>query len=71
MATLDGGTGLEKQILTVEEALDALPQADCPVGGDPVAEAAISQLRARDGRDARTVSPHLYRGVSRGRAAVP
>lgn len=69
--TLYGDTGLEEQVLLVEEALEALPQVDYLVGSGPMAEAAVSLLRARDGRDARIVSTYLshavYRGVTRDR----
>ena len=77
--TLYGDTGLEEQVLLVEEALEALPQVDYLVGSGPMAEAAVSLLRARedgldDGRkdrEARIVSTYLshavYRGVTRDR----
>lgn len=70
--TLYGDTGLEQQVLLVEEALEQMPDVDYLVGSGPMAEAAVSILRARnDGNRIKIVSTYLshavYRGVTRGR----
>ncbi|OJY27920.1 MAG: TMAO reductase system periplasmic protein TorT [Rhodobacterales bacterium 65-51] len=72
VTTLYGDTGLEQQVLLVEEALDQRPDIDYLVGSGPMAEAAVSILRARGATDrVRVVSTYLshavYRGVIRGR----
>lgn len=72
IATKYGDTGLEQQVLLVEEVLDAAQEVDYLVGSGPMAEAAVSILRAR-GRtaDVGIVSTYLshavYRGITRGR----
>jgi protein TorT len=70
--TLYGDTGLEQQVLLVEEVLESMPDVDYLVGSGPMAEAAVSILRARGVRDdIKVVSTYLshsvYRGVKRGR----
>ncbi len=72
VATKFGDTGLEQQVLLVEEALDESPQIDYIVGSGPTAEAAVSILRARGLTDRiQIVSTYLshavYRGIKRGR----
>lgn len=67
-----GDTGLEQQVLLVEEVLDEFPQIDYLVGSGPMAEAAVSILRARGLSDqVKVVSTYfshaVYRGVLRGR----
>ncbi len=72
VATKYGDTGLEQQVLLVEEVLDAAQEVDYLIGSGPMAEAAVSILRAR-GRteDVGVVSTYLshavYRGIRRGR----
>lgn len=72
VTTLYGDTGLEQQVLLVEQALEQRPDIDYLVGSGPMAEAAVSILRARGltGR-VRIVSTYLshavYRGIIRGR----
>jgi protein TorT len=70
--TLFGDTGLEQQVLLVEEVLESMPDVDYLVGSGPMAEAAVSILRARGASDEiKVVSTYLshavYRGVKRGR----
>lgn len=70
--TLYGDTGLEQQVLLVEDALEAMPEVDYLVGSGPMAEAAVSILRGRNANgDVQIVSTYLshavYRGVKRGR----
>jgi protein TorT len=70
--TLYGDTGLEQQVLLVEDVLEAMPDVDYLVGSGPMAEAAVSILRARGaGDNVKIVSTYLshavYRGVKRGR----
>lgn len=70
--TLYGDTGLEQQVLLVEEAIEALPEVDYLVGSGPMAEAAVSILRSRaESAGIRVLSTYLshavYRGVIRGR----
>lgn len=70
--TLYGDTGLEQQVLLVEEVLEVMPDVDYLVGSGPMAEAAVSILRARGASDdIKVVSTYLshavYRGVKRGR----
>lgn len=70
--TLFGDTGLEQQVLLVEEVLETMPGVDYLVGSGPMAEAAVSILRARKaGGETKIVSTYLshavYRGVTRGR----
>lgn len=72
VATKYGDTGLEQQVLLVEEVLDAAQQVDYLIGSGPMAEAAVSILRARDmADDVGVVSTYLshsvYRGITRGR----
>lgn len=71
-ATRYGDTGLEQQVLLVEEVLDAPGPVDYLVGSGPMAEAAVSILRARGLTGAVDVvstymSHAVYRGVKRGR----
>jgi protein TorT len=71
-ATRFGDTGLEQQVLLVEEVLDQLPKIDYLVGSGPMAEAAVSLLRAR-GRSGQVgivstyLSHSVYRGLMRSR----
>lgn len=70
--TLYGDTGLEQQVLLVEDVLETMPDVDYLVGSGPMAEAAVSILRARGaGEEVKIVSTYLshavYRGVKRGR----
>lgn len=72
VATRYGDTGLEQQVLLVEDVLDEQPDIDYLVGSGPMAEAAVSILRARDLTDrVKVVSTYLshsvYRGIKRGR----
>lgn len=72
VATRFGDTGLEQQVLLVEEVLDSLPEVDYLVGSGPMAEAAISVLRTRGLSDrigvvSTYVSHGVYRGIKRGR----
>lgn len=72
VATKFGDTGLEQQVLLVEEVLDATEDVDYLVGSGPMAEAAVSILRARGMTDdVKIVSTYLshavYRGIARGR----
>ena len=67
-----GDTGTEQQVLLVEEVLDAEPEVDYLVGSGPMAEAAVSILRARGLTDevdivSTYLSHSVYRGVMRGR----
>lgn len=72
VATKYGDTGLEEQVLLVEEALDEQPDIDYLAGSGPMAEAAVSILRAR-GLTGRVqivstyISHAVYRGIMRGR----
>jgi periplasmic protein TorT len=72
VATRFGDTGLEQQILLVEDVLDNVPNVDYLVGSGPMAEAAVSLLRARGLTDtvgvvSTYVSHGVYRGIMRGR----
>lgn len=72
VATKFGDTGLEQQVLLVEEALDETPDIDYLIGSGPMAEAAVSILRARGlAGQVKIVSTYLshavYRGIARGR----
>lgn len=72
VATRFGDTGLEEQVLLVEDVLDSVPDVDYLVGSGPMAEAAISVLRARGLSDriglvSTYVSHGVYRGIKRGR----
>ncbi len=72
IATRFGDTGLEQQVLLVEDVLDTVPDVDYLVGSGPMAEAAISVLRARGLNDqigvvSTYVSHGVYRGIKRGR----
>lgn len=72
VATKFGDTGLEQQVLLVEDALDETPKIDYIVGSGPTAEAAVSILRARGlTGQVKIVSTYLshavYRGIKRGR----
>ena len=67
-----GDTGLEQQVLLVEDVLDTVPEVDYLVGSGPMAEAAVSVLRARGLTDSigvvsTYVSHGVYRGIKRGR----
>lgn len=72
VATRFGDTGLEQQVLLVEDLLDEMPDVDYLIGSGPMAEAAVSILRARGLTDRiKVVSTYMshavYRGVKRGR----
>lgn len=72
VATRFGDTGVAQQVGLVEEVLDEMPDLDYLVGSGPMAEAAISVLRARDLSDrigiVSTYSSHgVFRGIKRGR----
>jgi periplasmic protein TorT len=72
VATRFGDTGLEQQVLLVEDVLDTVPDIDYLVGSGPMAEAAISVLRARGLSDrigivSTYVSHGVYRGIKRRR----
>lgn len=72
VATRFGDTGMEQQVLLVEDVLDAVPDVDYLVGSGPMAEAAVSVLRARGLSDkigvvSTYVSHGVYRGIKRGR----
>lgn len=72
VATRYGDTGIEQQVLLVEDVLDRLPEVDYLVGSGPMAEAAVSILRARNLTDrigvvSTYVSHGVYRGIKRGR----
>lgn len=72
VATKFGDTGLEQQVLLVEEVLDAQSDVDYLVGSGPMSEAAVSILRARGmTKDVKIVSTYLshavYRGITRQR----
>ncbi|MFZ1470527.1 MAG: TMAO reductase system periplasmic protein TorT [Paracoccaceae bacterium] len=72
VATRYGDTGLEQQVLLVEDVLDQVPELDYLIGSGPMAEAAVPILRARGltGR-VQVVSTYLshavYRGIKRDR----
>jgi protein TorT len=67
IATRFGDTGLEQQVLLVEDVLDEFPDVDYLVGSGPMAEAGVSLLRARDLTDkVQIVSTYLSHGVFRG-----
>jgi protein TorT len=72
VATRYGDTGLEQQVLLVEDVLDEMPDVDYLVGSGPTAEAAVAILRARGlAGKVQIVSTYLshavYRGVTRAR----
>ena len=72
VATRFGDTGLEQQVLLVEDVLDTVPDVNFLVGSGPMAEAAVSILRARGLTDkigivSTYVSHGVYRGIKRGR----
>jgi protein TorT len=72
VATRFGDTGLEQQVPLVEDVLDNVPDVDYLVGSGPMAEAAISVLRARGltgqvGIVSTYISHGVYRGIKRGR----
>lgn len=72
VATRFGDTGLEQQVLLVEDVLDTVPDVDYLVGSGPMAEAAVSLLRARGltqriGVVSTYVSHGVYRGIKRNR----
>jgi protein TorT len=67
-----GDTGVEQQVLLVEDVLDTVTDLDYLVGSGPMAESAISLLRARDLSDrigvvSTYMSHGVYRGIKRGR----
>lgn len=69
-ATRYGDTGMEEQVLLVEELLDEMPELDYLVGSGPMAEAAVSVLRDRGLTDRIAVvstyfSHAVYRGLIR------
>ncbi len=62
-----GDTGLEQQVLLVEEVLDEFPQIDYLVGSGPMAEAAVSILRSRGlSNKVSVVSTYFSHAVYRG-----
>ncbi|EYD78118.1 hypothetical protein Rumeso_00286 [Rubellimicrobium mesophilum DSM 19309] len=72
VATRYGDTGLEEQVLLIEEVLDRTPEIDYLVGSGPMAEAAVSILRARGQSDQIAIvstymSHAVYRGIRRSR----
>ena len=72
VATRYGDTGLEQQVLLVEDVLETVPEVDYLVGSGPMAEAAVSVLRANGKTDrvgvvSTYVSHGVYRGIKRGR----
>ena len=72
VATRYGDTGIEQQVLLVEDVLDRVPEVDYLVGSGPMSEAAVSILRARNLTDrigivSTYVSHGVYRGIKRGR----
>jgi protein TorT len=67
VATRFGDTGLEQQVRLVEDVLDTMPDIDYLVGSGPMAEAAVSVLRARGLTDQiGIVSTYMSHGVFRG-----
>jgi protein TorT len=72
VVTRYGDTGLEEQVLLVEEVLEITPDLDYLVGSGPMAEAAVSILRMqglsdRIGIISTYMSHAVYRGIMRGR----
>lgn len=72
VATRFGDTGIEQQVLLVEDVLDQLPGVEYLVGSGPMAEAAVPVLRARGltgeiGVVSTYISHGVYRGIKRGR----
>lgn len=72
VATRFGDTGIEQQVLLVEDVLGTVPEVDYLVGSGPMAEAAVSILRARRLTDkigivSTYMSHGVYRGIKRGR----
>jgi len=72
VATRFGDTGREQQVHLVEDVLDQVPDVDYLVGSGPMAEAAVSILRARGLSDrigvvSTYVTHAVYRGIMRGR----
>lgn len=72
VATRHGDTGLEEQVLLLEEVLGSTPDLDYLVGSGPMAEAAVSILRRqglsdRIGIVSTYLSHAVYRGILRGR----
>ena len=72
VATRFGDTGMEQQVLLVEDVLDTVPDIDYLVGSGPMAEATVSILRARGLTDkigivSTYVSHGVYRGIKRSR----
>lgn len=72
VATRFGDTGIEQQVLLVEDVLETVADIDYLVGSGPMAEAAVSVLRARGLTDrigvvSTYVSHGVYRGIKRGR----
>ncbi|MDO8984108.1 TMAO reductase system periplasmic protein TorT [Cypionkella sp.] len=72
VATRYGDTGVDQQVLLVEDILDSVPEVNYLVGSGPMAEAAVSILRARNltgriGIVSTYVSHGVYRGIKRGR----
>ena len=67
-----GDTGREIQVNLVEEVLDTNPDIDYLVGSGPMAEAAVSILRARGlsskiGIVSDYMTPAVFRGIKRGK----
>ena len=72
VTTRFGDTGLEQQVLLVEDVLDQVADLDYLVGSGPMAEAAVSILRARGlSGQVQVVSTYMshavYRGIRRGK----
>ncbi|SED28118.1 monosaccharide ABC transporter substrate-binding protein, CUT2 family [Rhodobacter sp. 24-YEA-8] len=61
-----GDTGREEQVLLIEDVLEATPWPDYLVGSGPMAEAAVSILRARGRDDVGIVSDYMTHAVHRG-----
>ncbi|NPD14791.1 TMAO reductase system periplasmic protein TorT [Xinfangfangia sp. D13-10-4-6] len=71
VAVRHGDTGREEQVLLIEDVLDSQPALDYLVGSGPMAEAAVSILRARGREDIGIISDYMthavHRGILRGR----
>ncbi|WP_332872084.1 TMAO reductase system periplasmic protein TorT [Pseudogemmobacter bohemicus] len=66
-----GDTGREDQVRLIEDVLETTPWPDYLVGSGPMAEAAVSVLRARGRDDIGIISDYMthavHRGILRGR----
>ncbi len=71
VAVKHGDTGREEQVLLIEEVLEEQADLDYLVGSGPMAEAAVSILRARGREEIGIVSDYMthavHRGILRGR----